>query len=622
MDKNTSIGLVLCFAILAGFWWLNKPSEEDKAKWARYYDSLAAVQAEADSLARASADSLARNGGLDSGTVTSDSAAQAQRAQKYGLLGDATQGEEQQTVLENDLLRVYLTNVGGKIANVELKGYEAYGGRPLLVYGSEEKTHFGFDFVHNNRSYNTDELHFSTTGVEMSNDSTQELRYTLRLGNGHLDYTWTLTRGSYSVGLTIAADSVGDKLSTQHSNIDLQWSADMPAQEKSHKSEALWSNVAYRYADGDVEELSTTGQDSKQENLTLDWVAYKNQFFSAILQARSGFAGAQLESQPYEEHSDVVKHTAATLGVKFDFRDRDQADFQFLFVPNYFYTLDSYEGMNLTQLLPLSWGIFRWINEYFIIPVFKFLENAFTNYGIIILLLTFLIKLIIFPMTYSSFKSQAKMRVLKPQVDAINEKIPAEKAIERQQATMALYKKAGVSPMSGCLPMLLQMPIIFAAFRFFPAAIEFRGKAFLWADDLSTYDSILDLPFSIPFYGAHVSLFCLLMCGIQVLYTHFTMQTQNTGTMPGMKYMMYFMPVMMLFFFNDYPAALCYYYFLSSLFTVVQTIVIKRTIDEKAILAKIEQNQKKPQKKGRLQTMYEKKMKELEAQQRQQRRRK
>lgn len=615
MDKNTKIALVLCFAILVGFWWLNKPSDAERAKWQKYYDSLAQVeQLKQDSLARASAisDNSVDTIGLP------DSAKAAALTRKYGLLANAVNGNDSFLILENEKIKVRLATHGAKIVNAEIKGYSSYSDSVLEMYGDEANTKFGFVFIHANRSYNTNDLFFSTAGVQNVGDTMQVVSYVLPIGDGSITYTYSLPKSSYKVGFSIKAEGVGDKITTPHSNIDLIWAADMPAQEKGRKSEGTWSNLCYRYAAGDVEEMSPMSADEVEENMTLDWVAYKNQFFSSVFQAKAGFAGAVLSSKPgAESEVNVIKRTTSTLGVKFDFRGSDEAQFAFYFLPNYFYTLDSFEGMELTKLLPLSWGIFRWINEYCIIPLFKLLEGVFSNYGVVILLLTVIIKLVLFPLTFSSFKSQAKMRVLKPQIDEINKKYPAEKAMERQQATMALYRKAGINPMSGCLPMLLQMPILFAAFRFFPAAIELRGESFAWAADLSTYDSILDLPFSIPFYGDHVSLFCLLMCLTQVVYTRFTMQSQNTSTMPGMSVMMYIMPVMLLFFFNDYPAGLCYYYFVSTLITVLQTVLIKTFfIDEKAILAQIEKNQKKPTKKGRFQQFYEKKMKELEQQQR------
>jgi YidC/Oxa1 family membrane protein insertase len=339
----------------------------------------------------------------------------------------------------------------------------------------------------------------------------------------------------------------------------------------------------------------------------LKWVAFKDQFFSSVLIASQNFGGGYVETEVIEdEKSPFLRINQAELALPFRFVEDDEASMQFFFGPNHFYTLRSYEGLELHEILPLGWGIFGWINRYAVIPVFNFLEGFIGNYGIIILILTILIKIVLFPLTYKSYMSTAKMRVLKPQIDEINERIPKEKAMERQQATMALYRKAGVNPMGGCLPILLQMPILIAMFRFFPSSIELRQESFLWASDLSTYDSILDLPFTIPFYGDHVSLFTLLMAVTNVVYTRINQEmTQSSAQMPGMKGMMYLMPVMFLFFFNSYASGLSYYYFISTLITIGQTVLIRQFVDEKAILARLKANQKKPAKKSKFQARLE-----------------
>ncbi|MBP5419802.1 MAG: membrane protein insertase YidC [Bacteroidales bacterium] len=606
MDKRTFIGLLLIVAVLIGFQYLNRPSEADRARWQAYHDSIAQVQKlKADSL-RALQTAQSETAVVDA----ADSAAvAAAKVAKYGQLADFVEGSEQFYTLQNDLISIVVSNKGARIYSAELKDYTAYGDKALKLFDGSTNE-FGFQFTHKNRSFYTNDLYFTTEGIKSVGDTATAIDLSVAIGDGALTYHYVLNPNTNAVDFSIESKNLGNELYISSAAIDLTWKIDMPALERSHKSEGMWSGIYYRYSDGDVEELGTTGNQDDNVNMNIDWVAYKDQYFSSVFIAEDKFAGAQLSSVACEPTDTIIKKVSSNLGVKFNF-DNDKAAFKFLFLPNYFYTLESYEDLDLTELLPLGWGIFGWINEYFIIPVFKFLESAFVNYGLIILILTIIIKVIIFPFTFSSYKSQAKMRVLKPQVDAINERIPAEKAMERQQETMKLYKRAGVNPMGGCLPMLLQMPILIAAFRFFPAAVELRGQTFLWADDLASYDSILDLPFSIPFYGDHVSLFCLLMCITNVVYTRFNMQSQaSSATMPGMKAMMYMMPVMLLFFFNDYPAGLCYYYFVSTLITVLQTIIIKASIDEKAILAKMEANKKKPQKKSRFMARYEEMMKE------------
>lgn len=618
MDKKSYTGLIIIFLILIGFYWLNKPSEDEVKRWQAYHDSLARVEAlRQDSIRQAEA---AR---LQSQIVEneSDSAAVAARNSKYGLLADAVEGNEEFVTLENNLVIIKISTKGARVYSAELKDYKAFGDKPLRLFDGD-KNEFGFEFTHNNRTFYTNDLFFRSQGSESIGDTVTTVSFSVTIGDGNLTYKYSLPDDSYALDLAIESQNLAEKVSVNGAALDLKWITDMPALEKSHKSEGIWSSLYYKYDGGDVEELGTTDNQHETVNMSLDWVALKDQYFSTVLVAKNGFAGAELRSKAFQPSDTIIKHADVSVGVKFDFYDNDRAEFQMLFIPNYFYTLDSFEGLELTELLPLGWGIFGWINEYVIIPVFKLLEGAFDNYGIIILLLTILIKLVLFPFVFTSFKSQAKMRVLKPQIDEINAKIPADKPMERQQATMNLYKRAGVSPMGGCLPLLIQMPILFAAFRFFPAAVELRGKSFLWADDLSTYDSILDLPFSIPFYGDHVSLFCLLMCVLNLVYTRFNMQSQSTAQMPGMSAMMYIMPVMLLFFFNDYPAGLCYYYFISTLITVLQTLLIKAFfIDEQAILAKIEANKKRPHdpKKSKWAQRYEELMRQQTRQQQQKR---
>lgn len=609
MDKKSILGLVLIFAILIGFHFINKPSEEERMRWQAKMDSVARAKAHyEDSIKLLNAKAKA-----ESEVVPTDSAAMdSLKMKKYGLLANVVEGNNSFVILENNLIKVTISTKGGRVYSAEVKDYKAYGDKPLKLFDGDANR-FGFNFIHNNRNYFTGDLYFNASNIEISPDSTQSVVMSIPIADGAIKYIYSLAKDSYTLDYSIESTNVQDYVSINGAALDLEWDVKMPALEKSHKSEGLWSGVYYRYDEGDVEELGATGNQDEDVNMNIDWIAVKNQFFSTVFVAKDNFAGAQLSSKACAETDTIIKDISTQIGVKYNFYNNQKSDFQFLFIPNYFYTLDSFEGMELTELLPLGWGIFGWINEWAIIPIFKFLENAFSSYGLIILLLTIIIKLVIFPFTYSSFKSQAKMRVLKPQIDEINAKIPADKPMERQQETMKLYKQAGVSPMGGCLPMLLQMPILIAAFRFFPAAVELRGESFLWADDLSTYDSILDLGFSIPFYGDHISLFCLLMCVTNIVYTKFTMQAQSNQQMPGMKFMMYLMPVMLLFFFNDYPAGLCYYYFVSTLITVLQTVVIKAFfIDEAAILAKIESNKKRPQngKKSKWQVRMEQLMEE------------
>lgn len=605
MDKKSYIGLALIFAILVGFNWLNRPSEEQRQRWQAYHDSIAAVeQYRADSLR------LAKNASQSEEVYESDSAAVAALKSKYGMLAESSKGTEQLIVVENQKIVVTFSSLGAKVVSVDVKDYKDQSGNDVRLFDGENNE-FGFHFIHNNRSFYTNDLYFNPSEVSLEGDSAKTIRFVIPVGEGSLTYVYKLANDSYDMAFDIESRGLGDAISVNGQNLDFKWKVAMRAQEKGHKAEGMWSGVYYRYKDGDVEDLGASGNQSEEVNMSIDWVAFKDQFFSSIFEATNSFSGATLNSVAHAENDSIIKSVDASLGVKFNFYQDSRASFVFHFVPNYYYTLESYKDKNFTELLPLGWGIFGWVNKWFIIPVFKYLEAWFSSYGVIILILTLIIKAVLMPLMYKSYKSQAKMRVLKPQIDAINERIPADKPMERQQETMKLYQKVGVSPMSGCLPMLVQMPILFAAFRFFPAAIELRGQSFLWAGDLATYDSILDLPFNIPFYGDHVSLFCLLMAAVNVFYTKYNMSSQSSAAMPGMNFMMYFMPVMFLFILNDYPAGLNYYYFISTLITVLSTLVIKNFfIDDKAILAQLEANKKKPMKKSKWQQRYDEMLKQ------------
>lgn len=367
------------------------------------------------------------------------------------------------------------------------------------------------------------------------------------------------------------------------------------------------SAIYYKVKGDSPEDLSANEDESENLSAAIKWVAFKNQFFSSVIIPKAAFSSADLKSVVLKDDPDYLKQMDMEATLPYGVQDGTAVSFDFFFGPNDYPMLSDLdnvigadEDLDLNRLVPLGWGIFRWVNQLIIIPVFSFLGSFVSNYGIIILLLTIFIKIILFPFTYKSYKSQAKMRVLAPEIKEINDKYPGnENAMQRQQATMALYSRVGASPFSGCLPMLLQLPVLIAMFSFFPSAIELRGQSFLWAKDLSAPDSIFTLPFSIPFYGSHVSLFCLLMTVVNIIYTKINMANQPGGnSMPGMKWMTYMMPVMFLFLFNDYASGLSYYYFLSLLITIIQTWAARKFIDEKKVRAELMANAKKPKKKS------------------------
>jgi len=395
--------------------------------------------------------------------------------------------------------------------------------------------------------------------------------------------------------------------------LDLKWDVDMLHQEKGRKNENDYSSIAYKHYQDEVEELSSRGSDSDKESIPtkVEWVAFKQQFFSAILLASNSFNSVDMNFRTYEAGPNL-KNMHANIALPYNFTSDERIDLEFYFIPNKYKILEGYEK-SFEEMVPLGSSIIRWVNKYAVLGVFNWLEKYIGHMGLIILILTILIKIVIFPLTYKSYVSSAKMRVLKPQVDEINAKFSKkEDAMKKQQAVMELYRKVGVSPLGGCLPLVIQFPILIAMFRFFPSSFELRQQSFLWAEDLSTFDAIVSWSTEIPLissiYGNHISLFTLLMAGALVLSTRLNgaQMSDANAQMPGMKFMMnVMMPVMMVFWFNNYAAGLSYYYFLSNLITVGQTYAIRNFIDDSALLKKLEENKKKPTKKSSFQKRLE-----------------
>jgi YidC/Oxa1 family membrane protein insertase len=419
------------------------------------------------------------------------------------------------------------------------------------------------------------------------------------------------------IDLQLNTVGLQDVIAANSTFLNLDWRIDMPRQEKSRKNEQNVSTVYYKYLGDDVGKLRETRDGSQSLTTSVKWISFKQQFFSSVLVAGNSFSSAQVSTTSFDEsYDDLLKRMTASIDIPYNSRENNQIPMSFFFGPNHFQTLKQY-GLELESQIPLGWTIMGWINRFVVIPVFNYLDSFNLNYGIIILLLTLMLKLALFPIAYKTYLSSARMRVLKPDIDALSEKFPKkEDAMKKQQAVMALYKKAGVNPMAGCVPMLLQLPILLALFRFFPASIELRQEGFLWADDLSSYDSILDLPFTIPFYGDHVSLFTLLMTVSTIIYTRMNSQMMSTGTqMPGMKTMLYIMPIMLLGIFNNFASGLSYYYFLANVITFGQMYAFRFMIDEDKIHKKIEENKKKPVKKSGWQKRLEDMAKQQQVQQ-------
>jgi YidC/Oxa1 family membrane protein insertase len=598
MDRNSITGIILITIILGFFYWLNKPSEEQLAEQKRYRDSVQQAdlaQKEAD---RQAAEFKAQQTQLEAAQKDSATLAQ-EKSERYGLFAQAAEGEQQFVTLENNVIKMVLSSKGGRIYSVELKDYKTHDGLPLMMMDGDQNK-FGFNFIHSNRVFHTNDLFFN-----VANASSNKVDFVVNAAEGQMVYSYTLPEDSYMANFNITTRNMGSIISTNTGSLEMNWNVEVNAQEKGRDFERRYSGVYFKFDQDEVDHINATKSDSEKLTTKLKWVAFKDQFFSSVFIAENNFLSGEVSTDVPEDTNDplIMK---ANANVSIPFTGNDQQAYKFYFGPNDFKLLKPFdEEYKLRELVYLGWGPLRIINLG-VIEVFHFFQGFISNYGLIILLLTVLIKLILFPFTYKSYISTAKMKVLKPQIEEINNKIPKEKAMERQQATMALYRKAGVNPMGGCLPMLFQMPILFAMFQFFPASIELRQESFLWANDLSSYDSIFQLPFTIPFYGDHVSLFCLLMSITNIVYTRINQEmTQSSQQMPGMKGMMYMMPVMFLFFFNNYASGLSYYYFISTLITIGQTLLIRRFVDEEALLAKLKANQKKPMKKSKFQQRLE-----------------
>lgn len=541
-------------------------------------------------------------------------------------------GDSTTVKLENKLLSLEISNKGGVISRATLRDYDSYDSTKVMLL-SPETDMYSFTLTSANQRFETREFYF--TPVQL-NDSTVLMK--LDLGDGA---TWgikyTLPEDGYLVDIDIIQEGMQSIIPSSVASMDFNWHQKMRRNEAGRVFEERNSALYYMYPDGDVDNLSESGDDEEEINQRLKWISCKNQFFSAVLMARTNFSSGMLRSTELKDNPDFIKEMQLDMTLEYTASAANPASFVMYLGPNSYPVMSSLEkeifpdeNMHLTKLIPLGWPIFRWINTLIIIPVFTLLGSFISNYGIIILLLTIFIKLILFPFTYKSLMSQARMRLLAPEIKAINDKYPGnENAMKRQQETMALYSRAGANPLSGCLPMLLQMPILVAMFWFFPSAIELRGEPFLWAKDLSAPDAIISWTANIPFisstFGNHISLFCLLMTITNIIYTRGTMQTQNSAGMPGMKWMMYLMPVMFLFIFNNYAAGLSYYYFLSLLITIVQTYIFRKVVSEEKMRAKMAEAAKKPKKKSgfmaRLEEAQRKQQQMLREQQKRQGRR-
>jgi len=604
---NSIIGIVLIFLILLVGSYFNRPSPEQIQVAKDRQDSTIAVQiAQAAEQEKRATNTVQLNVGAsasmtpDPGLTTSPL---PDSTKTYGLFEKAKYGEEKLYTIENEQLKITISSKGGLIRDVELKDYQTHDSMPLYLFRGDS-TVFNTTFFAGTEKIMTQERYFEAHGSSFQVEGTNAKTLGMRLyadDDSYIEYQYTLAGNSFNLDFRMNFQQVQGAIASNTSAVSFDWGIYAPRQEKSLKNERINATIYYKYLDDEVDYLSETSDEKEKLTTEVSWVAFKGQFFSSILTAETNFeTPTTLETLTDEEDEEFVKQMKANFWIPYNHERDETFVMDFYFGPNHYNSLKEY-GMAYEQVIPLGWGIFRWVNIGLIIPVFDWLGKVIGSYGIIILIMTILIKMLLFPLMYKSYKSTAKMRVLKPQVDEINEKYPDKAdAMKKQQAVMALYKKTGVNPLGGCLPMLVQFPILIAMYRFFPSSIELRQQEFLWATDLSSYDSIYSWEPYIwglsDVYGNHISLFTLLMTLATLLSVKMNAEMSGGGQMqmPQMKIMMYMMPIMFLGFFNSFAAALSYYYFIATMITFGQQYLMRRFVDEEAILKKLQHHKKKP----------------------------
>ena len=584
MDKNTLVGFTLIGAVLIGFSIYNRPSQEEMERAQRYQDSIQAIALQ--EAAKLEAEAAAQS-------------AQALTLDSTSLFFGANQGTEQFTTLENNLVKVTFSNKGGRVVSATLKDYNNQQGEPLTLFNEEESA-MNFAFEGKNENILTEDLFFQPMNVT---DSTVTMRLQTT-GAGYIDFAYRLLPESYMIDFNVRAQGMQNFFPAALKTVNIDWFQRARQQEKGFDFEQRYTSLTYKPVDDGSDYLSEMSDDKETFEEPMQWIAFKNQFFSSVLIANQNFENVTLESTLQKEGSGYMKDYNADMTTFFDPTGKKATELQLYLGPNHFKTLlatndlviNQDEDPELEDLVYLGWPLVREINRWFTINLFDWLSGWGLNMGLVLLLMTIIVKAIVYPATYKSYMSSAKMRVLKPYIEKINAKYPKqEDALKKQQEIMQLYSEYGVSPMGGCLPMLIQMPVFMALFFFVPNAIELRQESFLWAPDLSTYDDVINWGVNIPLLGDHLSLFCLLFSVTNILNTWYMMKQQDTGQqqMPGMKIMMYLMPVMFIFIFNSYSSGLNYYYFISGLIGILTTIILRKTTNEPKLLAILEANKAK-----------------------------
>lgn len=637
MDKNNIIGFALIGLLFVGFFYYNQPNPERDLAQKRYQDSIATIQKN-EERARELAISIEK------------AEIEAQKSDSTSEMFNVLNGKEEKITLANNKASIEISTLGARITSATIDGYKDQEGNNITLFsnndsvstinsrGREEmlKNQMYFTFDGKKDNIETRNLYF-TPREKTDSSVVMRLAFTQ---DKYIDFAYRLLPDSYMVNLTIDAHNMQNFFPSSLKSMGICWEQLMRQQEKGYKFEQQHSTVTYKLLDDDTDYLSEMSNDEETLEEPADWIAFKNQFFSCIMIAGEQFDNVRVESDTINEGRGYLKNCYASMTTPFDPNGRVATDIQFYFGPNRYSDLaDSNElaingdkDLDLHKLIYFGWPIVRWINRFFIMYLFDWLNSWGLNMGIVLLLLTLIVKAIVYPFTYKSFISSAKMRALKPYIDEINAKYTkSEDALKKQQEIMGLYSKYGASPMGGCLPMLIQMPVFIAMFNFVPNAIELRQESFLWAHDLSSFDALITWNTPIWPIGNHISIFCLLFCVTQILNTYYTSKMQpSMGGSPEqeqqakiMRWMMYFMPVMFFFIFNDYSSGLNYYYFISTLISVLIFIYLRRTVNEQELLRKMqeysEKNKNNPNKRSslmaRLEALQEEQKRLLEEQQ-------
>ena len=610
MDRNTFTGLLIIAVILIGFSFYLQPSEQELNQYKKDTDSLSKSKTE-----------VAVND--TSKSIVNDSTSSAQSTDANvsvdttGLFGTQKSGNEEFTVIENEKIKATISNKGGRVYSVELKEYKTWDQKALKLFDGNENE-FNVRFYAKGQLSNTSEYYFQPVGkaFQVQGTDSNEIRFRLTAAaDKYIDFVYSLKGDSYMLGFNIESHNMENVIASNNTYFDLNWSITAPKNEKDMKMERNNTTVYYRFTNEDYDYINPAKDVNEKLSSGINWVSFKQHYFSSVLISKTKFDAGEVETATDLKSTNVKKMKMA-LTIPYTHKANESYAMQFYFGPNHFNTLESY-NIGLEKQINLGWGPLKYINRYAVIPVFNSLQKLNWNFGIIILILTLLLKLVLSPLTYRSYLSTAKMRILKPEMDEIKAKVGDDDQAKLQQEYMKLYKKAGVNPLGGCVPLLLQMPILFAFFFFFPSSIELRQQSFLWVSDLSTYDSIWsfgNVPFISYIYGDHVSLMCLLMTISTLIYTR--LNNQISGATGQMKWMGYIMPIIFMGVLNNVASGLNYYYFLANMMTFGQQYLIRLFVDDAKLHKQIQDNKKKPEsaKKSKFQQKLEDMQKEREKQ--------